>query len=347
MPRSKQSVIVDAERRVSERPLGASVVGEGSDNECGHDVGVDVRVGRSSADKGADALVACVDDSRADDVANVGQSVPVLFEDPKQWFGGVKLGEEPPPEIHEGVERLRVCGCVDVGKTLIEPMQVRGDRGLKQCLLRGEVPVERTSAWLQPDGRLDVADGRLAEAALSEQADAGVEEAVPSGGCGFCNHPIIIHNRMITVTLLGVGLLLAYIVGIGVFERVAPRRWVRAYQRSANRLFRPLSGRAHGFAVIETTGRRSGLPRHTPVGGRLQGDVFWLVAGDAGHSDYVKNIAANARVRVQVHGTWRTGRAVIVHEDNARRRLLKLNPINSTFIAVAARDPRTIRIDLD
>jgi hypothetical protein len=32
------------------------------------------------------------------------------------------------------------------------------------------------------------------------------------------------------------------------------------------------------FALLETTGRRSGLPRHTPVGNGLSGDVFWLVA---------------------------------------------------------------------
>jgi hypothetical protein len=32
------------------------------------------------------------------------------------------------------------------------------------------------------------------------------------------------------------------------------------------------------FALLETTGRRSGLPRHTPVGNGLDGDVFWLVA---------------------------------------------------------------------
>jgi hypothetical protein len=32
------------------------------------------------------------------------------------------------------------------------------------------------------------------------------------------------------------------------------------------------------FAMLETTGRRTGLPRHTPVGNGLAGDTFWLVA---------------------------------------------------------------------
>jgi deazaflavin-dependent oxidoreductase (nitroreductase family) len=32
------------------------------------------------------------------------------------------------------------------------------------------------------------------------------------------------------------------------------------------------------FALLETTGRRTGLARHTPVGNGVDGDTFWLVA---------------------------------------------------------------------
>lgn len=152
---------------------------------------------------------------------------------------------------------------------------------------------------------------------------------------------------MITVAIIVIGVLALYVVGVGLFERVAPRTWVRAYQRTANRLFRLWAGRAHGFAIVETTGRRTGLRRQTPVGGRLRGNTFWFVAGDASHSDYIKNIEANGEVRVRIHGTWRTGRATVMHDDNARRRLLRLNPANSIFVAIAARDPRTVRVDLD
>src|SRR4051812_48694498 len=35
------------------------------------------------------------------------------------------------------------------------------------------------------------------------------------------------------------------------------------------------------FALLETVGRRSGQPRHTPVGNGLVGDTFWLVAAHA------------------------------------------------------------------
>jgi deazaflavin-dependent oxidoreductase (nitroreductase family) len=144
------------------------------------------------------------------------------------------------------------------------------------------------------------------------------------------------------LTLLG-----AYIVGFGLFERLAPRRWVRRFQRSVNPWYLWWTGRALGWAVIETTGRRTGLSRLTPIGGRLRGGVYWAVAGDGLNSGFVRNITANHAVRIRVHGRWRTGRAAALPDDNARKRLLRLNPINSLFLLIASRDPVTIRIDLD
>ena len=138
-----------------------------------------------------------------------------------------------------------------------------------------------------------------------------------------------------------------YVVGLGLFERLAPRRVVRAYQRAVNPYYRWWTGRALGWAVIETTGRRSGLVRQVPVGGRLRGDTYWTVAGDGMHSAFVKNIAADPRVRIRVHGRWRSGVAHLLPEDDARRRLLGLNPINSAFVLIAAKEPLTVRIDLD
>jgi deazaflavin-dependent oxidoreductase (nitroreductase family) len=144
------------------------------------------------------------------------------------------------------------------------------------------------------------------------------------------------------------GMTLAY-GAAAVFERLAPVPAVRAYQRFANRLQRPTAGVLPGWAVIETVGRRTGLPRQVPVGGRLRGDQYWLVAGDGRRSAYVLNIAAEPRVRVRIHGRWRTGTAHLLPEDDARRRLLRLNPANGLFVLIASRadDMLTIRIDLD
>ncbi len=52
--------------------------------------------------------------------------------------------------------------------------------------------------------------------------------------------------------------------------------------------------------LLETTGRKSGQPRHTPLGGRLVGNQFWLVSEFGEESQYVKNIKANPRVRVRL-----------------------------------------------
>ena len=38
------------------------------------------------------------------------------------------------------------------------------------------------------------------------------------------------------------------------------------------------TGLLRGWAIIETTGRKSGMPRRTAVGNGLQGDTFWIVA---------------------------------------------------------------------
>ena len=49
------------------------------------------------------------------------------------------------------------------------------------------------------------------------------------------------------------------------------------------------------FALLETTGRRTGLPRHTPVGNGLDGDTFWLVAAHGMQAGYVRNLQAEPR----------------------------------------------------
>ena len=144
-----------------------------------------------------------------------------------------------------------------------------------------------------------------------------------------------------------IGGVVVYVVGAASFERFAPPRWVRAYQRFANPLFGPVMGTVLGWAVVETIGRNSGQPRQVPVGGRLRGNSFWLVAGESRRSKYLKNIEANPTVRLRVHGRWRSGTAHVLADDNPRRRLLHLNPLNSLFVWIAGKDLVTIRVDLE
>jgi hypothetical protein len=46
-----------------------------------------------------------------------------------------------------------------------------------------------------------------------------------------------------------------------------------------------------GYALLETTGRKTGKPRRTPVGNALVGKQFWIVAEHGQKAGYVGNIA--------------------------------------------------------
>jgi deazaflavin-dependent oxidoreductase (nitroreductase family) len=111
--------------------------------------------------------------------------------------------------------------------------------------------------------------------------------------------------------------------------------------------------RIPGYALLETTGRNSGLPRRTPVGDGLDGDTFWIVAEHGRRADYVRNIEADRRVRVLVRGTWRWGTALpLPHDDpRERQRILGRNRLGRRVNDLAVRsfgtDLLTVRIDLD
>src|SRR5579859_6888722 len=128
-------------------------------------------------------------------------------------------------------------------------------------------------------------------------------------------------------------------------------RVMTTLERGSNRLIR-LALRAgfapRAFALLETTGRRTGLARCTPVGNGLAGDTFWLVAAHGMQADYVRNLQAEPRVRVKVGGAWRSGTAVVLPGDNpaARSRALPCQ-WDAAIGRMMASAPLTIRIDLD
>jgi deazaflavin-dependent oxidoreductase (nitroreductase family) len=108
------------------------------------------------------------------------------------------------------------------------------------------------------------------------------------------------------------------------------------------------------FALIETTGRRTGLQRETPVTVAVDGAVVWLVSEHGWRSGYVQNIQADPRVRVKLGKQWRTGRAALLPEDDARGRRKQMDQINGwlsrvdrVFFDMLSSQPLTVRIDLD
>jgi len=68
-----------------------------------------------------------------------------------------------------------------------------------------------------------------------------------------------------------------------------------------------------GYGLLETTGRKTGKPRRTPVGNGLVGRQFWIVAEHGQKAGYVRNIVGNPRVRVKLRdglrARWYTGTA--------------------------------------
>ena len=112
-----------------------------------------------------------------------------------------------------------------------------------------------------------------------------------------------------------------------------------------------------GYALLETTGRKTGKPRHTPVGNGLVGREFWIVAEHGQNAGYVRNIVGNPRVRLKLrHGLlarWYAGMAHLLPDDDPRERqrwLAKQAPGSSSNAAAVrffGTQLLTVRIDLE
>src|SRR5215467_8777002 len=79
-----------------------------------------------------------------------------------------------------------------------------------------------------------------------------------------------------------------------------------------------------GYALLETTGRRSGKARRTPVGHGLVGAQFWVVAEHGKEAGYVRNILDNPHVRVKLReglgAHWFCGTASVLSNDDPLER---------------------------
>ncbi|MEU6068648.1 MULTISPECIES: nitroreductase family deazaflavin-dependent oxidoreductase [Streptomyces] len=120
----------------------------------------------------------------------------------------------------------------------------------------------------------------------------------------------------------------------------------RAVTRFQRHIGNPVLRRIPLQTVLETTGRKSGLPRRTPVGGRRIGDSFWLVSEFGERSQYIRNIQAEPAVRVRIRGRWHTGTAHLLPDDDPLARLRTLPRLNSTAVWALGTDLLTVRVDL-
>jgi deazaflavin-dependent oxidoreductase (nitroreductase family) len=147
---------------------------------------------------------------------------------------------------------------------------------------------------------------------------------------------------------------------------IEPRRlrWKRRIGRATERrLVNPivrrlvLGGRLGStYAVLETTGRRSGIKRRTPVANGLRDDTFWLISAHGRHAHYVHNLLADPRVRIGIAAkrtlVWRSGRAEPQWLEDARARQRQLGHgrlgyrLDAILLRANATDMTTVRIAL-
>lgn len=112
------------------------------------------------------------------------------------------------------------------------------------------------------------------------------------------------------------------------------------------RIANPLMRRLPAQTLLETTGRTSGEPRRTPLGGSKVGNEFWFVSEFGENSQYVKNIKANPNVRVRLRGRWHNGTAHLLPDDDPHERLRSLPQLNSFGVRTFGTNLLTIRVDL-
>jgi deazaflavin-dependent oxidoreductase (nitroreductase family) len=112
-----------------------------------------------------------------------------------------------------------------------------------------------------------------------------------------------------------------------------------------------------GYALLETTGRKTGKPRCTPVGDGRIGKQFWLVAEHGMKAGYVLNVQRNPCVRLKLRdglrARWHTGTAHLLPDDDPRERQrwlashLPSSAGNARAVRLFGTQLLTVRIDLD
>jgi deazaflavin-dependent oxidoreductase (nitroreductase family) len=76
-------------------------------------------------------------------------------------------------------------------------------------------------------------------------------------------------------------------------------------------------------------------------------NTFWLVAEHGRTAGYVRNIAADPRVRVRIGRRWRTGTAHLLADDDPIARQRTMPRANARTVRLMGTDLLSIRIDLD
>jgi deazaflavin-dependent oxidoreductase (nitroreductase family) len=111
----------------------------------------------------------------------------------------------------------------------------------------------------------------------------------------------------------------------------------RIFWKLVNPPTRQLAGFAPWWVLLETTGRRTGVARTTPLArGPADGNALWLNSVHGRHAHWVRNLEAAPEVRVKLSGRWWRAYASVHEYDEATVR---------RFNRYARSGPKTLGID--
>lgn len=117
----------------------------------------------------------------------------------------------------------------------------------------------------------------------------------------------------------------------------------RRFWKAVNPLTRPFAGYVPWWVLVETTGRRTGEQRLTPlVNGPFDGSTLSVLSvyGDA--SAFVKNIRVNPVVRVKRRGRWLSGTAELL--DPTPAALARVGLYARSILVRIASDPKIVKV---
>jgi deazaflavin-dependent oxidoreductase (nitroreductase family) len=92
-------------------------------------------------------------------------------------------------------------------------------------------------------------------------------------------------------------------------------------------------GLLRGHAILETVGGKTGKLRRVVVGVSMDdAGSYWIVAEHGQRAGYVRNIAANATVRLRVDGRWLPASAEAVPSDDVDKRLTTFSRLHARAV---------------
>lgn len=115
------------------------------------------------------------------------------------------------------------------------------------------------------------------------------------------------------------------------------------FWKTVNPLTRPIAGYAPWWVLMETTGRRTGRRRLTPLANApFDGATLYVLSVYGDSSAFVKNIRATAVVRVKRRGRWLDGTAEVV--DPTAENVARLGLYARRALLRIASDPKIVRV---